>query len=237
MNQDVREGDVIDVEEYGRAGRAVPPARRYRIRIDKDLYTVDVAEMTGRHLLELAGKNPPAQYAIYEKLRGGATKKIELDEKADFRAPGVERFMTLPLDQTEGLVEPRRHFALPADDNAFLDSSGYTWEAVTEGGVHRVVIQAVPTPTGYNHSQIDLNFRIEGAYPDTQIDMVYLHPVLARTDGQPIGGLADDSFDGRMWQRWSRHRTGVNPWRPGIDGIATQFALVQEWLRQEFQKR
>jgi hypothetical protein len=39
---------------------------------------------------------------ITQKLRGGEVKKIGLDEEADFTTPGVERFMTLPLDQTEG---------------------------------------------------------------------------------------------------------------------------------------
>jgi hypothetical protein len=39
---------------------------------------------------------------ISQKLRGGQTKRIDLDERVDFTTPGVERFMTLPLDQTEG---------------------------------------------------------------------------------------------------------------------------------------
>lgn len=33
---------------------------------------------------------------------GGQVKKIDADEKVDFTRPGVERFMTLPLDPTEG---------------------------------------------------------------------------------------------------------------------------------------
>lgn len=232
------EDDVVDLEEFGRAGRPVPPhATRFRIRIDKDQFTVSVPEMTGRQLLELAGKVPPEQFAIYEKLKGGATRKIELDQKADFRKPGVERFMTLPLDQTEGLVEPRRQFQLPREDVEFLESSGYVWECVTEGGLHRVVICGVAVPAGYNHPQVDVHFRIEGSYPDSQLDMVYVSPVLARIDGKTIGGLTEESFDGRTWQRWSRHRTAVNPWRPGIDNIGTQYALVQAWLQQEFLKR
>ena len=40
--------------------------------------------------------------SISQKLHGGQVKTIGLDEVADFTCPGVERFMTLPLDQTEG---------------------------------------------------------------------------------------------------------------------------------------
>lgn len=94
--------EVIDLEECAKSNRTPPRARQYRIRIDKQYYVVSVAEMTGRQLLELAGKRPPEQYKIYQKLRGGQTKNIGLSEKADFTTPGVERFMTLPLDQTEG---------------------------------------------------------------------------------------------------------------------------------------
>lgn len=94
--------EVIDLEEYAKSNRTPPRARQYRIRIDKQHYVVSVSEMTGRQLLELAGKRPPERYKIHQKLRGGQAKGIGLDEKADFTTPGVERFMTLPLDQTEG---------------------------------------------------------------------------------------------------------------------------------------
>jgi len=94
--------EIIDIEECAKAGRKPPRARAYRIRIDKQLYTVKVPAMTGRELLTLAGKIPVTSYMISQKFRGGQAKKIGLDEKADFTTPGVERFMTLPLDQTEG---------------------------------------------------------------------------------------------------------------------------------------
>lgn len=94
--------EVIDIEEYAKAGRKPPRARAYRIRIDKQLYTAKVPTMTGRELLTLAGKIPVTNYMLSQKFRGGQAKRIGLDEKADFTTPGVERFMTLPLDQTEG---------------------------------------------------------------------------------------------------------------------------------------
>lgn len=94
--------EVIDIEEYAKTGRTPPRARRYRIRIDKQQYTVEVSSMTGRELLALAGKTPVNNYMISQKMRGGEARKIGLDERVDFTTPGLERFMTLPLDQTEG---------------------------------------------------------------------------------------------------------------------------------------
>jgi Multiubiquitin len=94
--------EIVDLEECALANRQPPRARRYRIRIDKQKYEVEVVAMTGRELLTLAGKLPVTNYMISQKFRGGQAKKIGLDEEADFTTPGVERFMTLPLDQTEG---------------------------------------------------------------------------------------------------------------------------------------
>ncbi len=100
MDNEIKE--VVDVEQYAKEGKPIPTAKQYKIRIDKQHFVVDVPEMTGREILKLADKTPPERFALYQKLHGGQTKKIELDQTADFREPGVERFMTLPLDQTEG---------------------------------------------------------------------------------------------------------------------------------------
>jgi hypothetical protein len=96
------EDEVIDLEEFAKAGKKPPHAKKYRIRIDKTKYIVEVREMTGRQLLELAGKKPPDQYILSQKLHGGEVKVIMLDEKVDFTERCVERFMTMAKDQTEG---------------------------------------------------------------------------------------------------------------------------------------
>ena len=92
---------IIDIEEYAKSGKTPPKGKKYRIRIDKDKYTVSVPQMTGLELLELAKKDPE-QNNIYQKFNHGEMKKIALDEQVDFTTPGIERFCTLPLDQTEG---------------------------------------------------------------------------------------------------------------------------------------
>src|SRR6185437_12102807 len=130
----------------------------------------------------------------------------------------------------------RRDFGLPEDDMDWLEGLGRPFELVQEGRVQRVILTQWPVPTGYNIDVVSINVRIEPGYPEAQIDMAYFHPALARRDGRPIRALLDEAFDGRVWQRWSRHRTPANPWRPGIDNLATHFALIDEWLARELRK-
>lgn len=130
----------------------------------------------------------------------------------------------------------RRQFDLPEGDADHLAARGLLWEALVEAGVRWLLIHDYPVPAGYNVSKARLALRLEPGYPDTQIDMAYFFPHLARPDGRGVGGLANQSLDGQQYQRWSRHRTGENPWRPGVDDLATHLLLVDDWLRREFGK-
>ena len=94
--------EIIDIEEYARAQKPPCKAKHYRIKIDKDYYTVDQPGMTGRELLRLAKKLPTEDYQLLFIEHGGESKPIGLDEYLSFIKPGIERFITLPKDQTEG---------------------------------------------------------------------------------------------------------------------------------------
>lgn len=130
----------------------------------------------------------------------------------------------------------RQDFRLPEEDMDWLESLATPFELVQECGVQRVILKDWPVPAGYNIEKVAINVRIDPGYPDAQIDMAYFYPGLARRDGRPIGALSEEGFDGRLWQRWSRHRTPANPWRPGIDNLATHFALIEDWLARELRR-
>jgi len=98
----INANEIIEIETYVKKGEKPPKGRKYKIRIDNEKYVVKTEEMTGRQLLDLADKNPVDQFAIFQRLKGGQTLKIEFDDVVSFLTPGIERFMTLPLDQTEG---------------------------------------------------------------------------------------------------------------------------------------
>lgn len=220
------------MNERGKAERQGGHEEGFRIKVDGETFVAPKALMTGGEILELAGRLPVEAFGLFQRVHGGKTEKVEYDETVNLAAPGVEHFSTLHIQQTDGLGS-RRDFRLPPDDEAFLDALGLPWEAVSEDGVQRVVVYGRRVPVGYTIAEVDLYLRIESGYPDAQIDTVYFHPALARADGQAIRRTSDEAFDGRTWQRWSRHRTREHPWRSGIDNISTHLALVDEWLARE----
>ncbi|HWB01921.1 MAG TPA: E2/UBC family protein [Verrucomicrobiales bacterium] len=129
----------------------------------------------------------------------------------------------------------RREFVLPEKDVRYLESLGLPWETVgcpQQGGGY-ILIHKFPVPYGYNVTATTVALRIEPLYPDVQIDMAYFHPGLSRLDGIGINQLAPQVIDACTFQRWSRHRTPQNPWRPGIDCIATHLGQVENWLEIE----
>jgi hypothetical protein len=128
----------------------------------------------------------------------------------------------------------RRQFNLPERDTLYLNALGLPWETIGTQGVGHVLIPDFPMPPGYTETTVTVALQIDAGYDDTQIDMAYFFPALARSDGKVIGALAPTVIDGKTFQRWSRHRTSSNPWRPGEDYLGTHMALVEEWLTREF---
>jgi Prokaryotic E2 family E len=134
------------------------------------------------------------------------------------------------------LEGPRRDFKLPSSDVEYLNGLGLSWETVLDGKSRWLLIHNWQLPAGYNHATTSVALLIPDNYSDSQIDMVYFKPHLARTDTKGINALSTETISGEVWQRWSRHRTVQNPWRPGSDDIASHLGLVDEWLRREFLK-
>ena len=230
--------EELDIEEFSKMHGGKPPkARRYRIRIDREKYTVEVSEMTGQQILELAKKLPPENWLLNQKMKGGHVRAIAPSALVDFTEPGVERFMTLPKDQTEGDGSPRCQFQLPEPDVEGLAASGLSWETISANGHGWLLVHGFQLPAGYGVVVASLAVQIPGGYPTTPLDMVYFNPPLSRGDGRPIPATqATATIDGKQWQRWSRHYTAAHPWIPGEYSIITHLALVRHWLEREFQK-
>lgn len=130
----------------------------------------------------------------------------------------------------------RRDFDLLTQDKTFLEEYGRPWETIADGS-QWVLIHEFPTPGGYNHLRVTAAIRMETGYPNVGLDMVYFSPALVRKDGRPIRATqATQVIDGKTYQRWSRHRTAQNPWRPGVDSLETHVFLVEDWLAREFER-
>lgn len=230
------EDEIIDLEWCAKHGHTPPKGRKYRIIIDRDKYIVDKECMIGKEILLIAGKNPPERFQLRQKLKHGNVVTIDYDQKVCFTEPGIEKFKTLPLDQTEGEV-PRKDFILLEEDEVYLNNLGLVWEAINAQGALWIFIHGYNLPDGYNATEACLGIRMTPGYPTAQLDMIYFYPALSRADGQPIGALSFTQIDGKIFQQWSRHRTAINPWRNGIDNLSTHVPLADAWLLLEFEKR
>lgn len=127
----------------------------------------------------------------------------------------------------------RRDFELPEGDRLYLETTGLAWETIIEGKAQWLLLHDRPTHEAYTPSVATTALQIVPGYPDSQLDMVYFHPALVANNGKQIKALSGTQIDGRQFQRWSRHRTPANAWRPGLDDIAAHLMLVDDWLERE----
>lgn len=96
------EQEIIDLEVYAKAGKTPPPGKKYQIRVDNAKFVTDKESIKGSEILELAAKFPVERFQLNQKLRGGQVRRVDYNDIVSLTAPGIERFMTVPLDQTEG---------------------------------------------------------------------------------------------------------------------------------------
>jgi hypothetical protein len=118
---------------------------------------------------------------------------------------------------------------LPEDDHEYLTSKGLLFEEKFEGGQNGLIIRNFVLPSGkFNCEQSDLLIIIPPNYPDTHPDMWYFYPrlLLLPSDALPRATESNHNFEGKTWQRWSRHLQG-GEWRAGIDGIHTYLKRVE----------
>lgn len=131
----------------------------------------------------------------------------------------------------------RRVFVLPEVDAEHLKAMGLEWETIKEGNIHWLLIYKFPVPSGFNVKEVTLALMIQPGYPVAQLDMAYFYPHLQLLSQKQIGALSFQPIEGKVYQRWSRHRTPTNPWRPGIDDLSTHLASVLFWFDRELNIR
>jgi hypothetical protein len=228
--------EAVDLEECAKAGRKPPRAKEYRFKVNETLCKWNAETILGHQILEQAGLTPAANYTLREKMTGAPPRRIELDEVVDLRKHGVEKFRAIRKEQTEGEIQGRRAAPALDQDRLFLDRYGLRWEIIVEGSTW-ILLHDFPLPAGYTSSVVTVAIRMESGYPITALDMMYVFPPIARTDGKAIvNANTMQALDGKQFQRWSRHRTAANPWVPGEDSLETHIYLIEEYFRAEFKR-
>lgn len=224
-------GDFEDVrldEPFDLRGRGTE--RFVMFRTDRDFkFTVDNHQkewgkplITGKVLRKLANIQPG--YALYLEVRGGQDREVNDTDIVDLSKPGIERFITVIKETTEGLA------ALPSMDQKYLQDHGIEHEVVNHGGTVAVIFRKFSLPEGrFDQPFADALIILPAGYPDVRPDMFHLLPWarLTATGAYPRAADQAVAFAGQSWQRWSRHS---DAWRPGVDGIHTMIVRMRHAL-------
>lgn len=120
---------------------------------------------------------------------------------------------------------------LPEPDREFLERSGIIYRLIDDdSGMLNVELVDFPLPPGLNATHACVLFRLSPGYPDVPPDMWWVIPHLTPVGGGVIPATEIiETYDGRSWQRWSRH---LDPtvWRSGIDGLESYVRLLRTEL-------
>jgi len=122
---------------------------------------------------------------------------------------------------------------LPEFDREYLVEKKYEFEEFVDANKNGLIIKNYKLPEKkYNHSNSDLLIIVPQGYPDTKPDMWYFYPaiLLAPDNRQAKQTQATINFQGKTWQRWSRHFP-ANEWRAGVDGIHSYLKKVDNALK------
>lgn len=211
------------------------PSKPNKIKIDGQMFEVEASSITGREILALVQKSPD-YYDVGYRIHGHDVKVIGLDEAVDLDTPGLEKFITIQKGHTDGEEGPQGPFpfALPEEDQLFVNRHPDCVEGVQEGGKNWVLIHDMDVPDGYNIGKVTAAILIPVGYPYCGLDMVYFFPALSLTSGKKIHAAESrEMIRGKFYQRWSRHFTHQAPWRPGVDSLDTYYIMIQGWLKRE----
>ncbi|CTQ63516.1 multiubiquitin domain-containing protein [Roseibium album] len=223
-------GDFEDIrldESYDLRGRGAEKVlvarsdRSFKFKIDDADLEWPQACISGFVLRKLAKLS--ANYNLWQEIPGQHDKKITDTDVINLADAGVERFVSLIDQTTEG-------DAIPSKDQTYLTGRGYGFDVIAEGGNTGIILKSVKLPFGkFNCEIADVLILLPNGYPDCPPDMFYVSPKLslAGTGQVPKACTVEHHFGGRVWQRWSRHN---NAWRPGIDGLHTMVARVRTAL-------
>ena len=228
------EQETLDLETCYCEGATPIITFQYILKINRDKYKSEKEILTGREILALAGKDSKTHRLRMFTKNGKVI--VNADQTIDLTECGVERFVAEPLDCTEGFVA-KNQFALPDEDVFFLDSFKNGVDLIQEGNRRWLILRNYKIPDGFNVEVADLAILIPPHYPTAGLDMMYFNPPLARKDRAAIRALSNQTIEGKIYQRWSRHRTTANKWNPNIHNVESHVDLMVRCLTAEFAKR
>ncbi|MDP9226409.1 MAG: hypothetical protein M3P18_21730, partial [Actinomycetota bacterium] len=117
-------------------------------------------------------------------------------------------------------------------DIAYLEEKRWLYTLQEQGATTLLVIHDYELPTGFTATRVELLIEIPSTYPDAKLDMFWVYPWIkvAATQQEPQAANVPREFDGKTWQRFSRH---LNDWRPESDSLQTYLVWVRRHLEHD----
>jgi E2/UBC family protein E/multiubiquitin len=193
----------------------------FDITIDNKPFTWHEPTITGDQVKHLVHAKP--DYGVWLVVEGPEEDEpIGDHQHVELKKHPHARFITGPKKSTEGAPDS----FLPERDRKYLADKRIAYREVVDGGQRGVIFPEYPLPAGlFDAAKADLLILIPPGYADLPPDMFYMLPWVKLSGRNALPRAADQPhvFEGRTWQRWSRHNTD---WRPGVDGIWTMLKRV-----------
>jgi hypothetical protein len=212
--------------------------KTWKLKVQAVTLEYDVQYVKVGQAMTRAGYDPAKAWDIYLLVAGQPKQKVDVNFVVDLATLGIERIrlMQRNIDNGEAsALKARREFSLLNVDVEHLGAIGFSWETIRCGENRWLVIHDYPLPQGYQPSAARLALLIHKDYPQAQIDMFYFDPPVSRSDGVAIPNTQVTATIGDVvFQGWSRHRNGTQPWDPLTDNVATHLTLVEHSLAREF---
>ena len=118
---------------------------------------------------------------------------------------------------------------IPERDREFLHEKEFSFTVIRENNDLLLIIK------DYNLSQIyvpgiaDLLIILPAGYPNSKLDMFWTFPDVKLANGNwPNAADQHHQFNGRVWQRWSRHGN----WRAGIDSLKNFISTISKEIQK-----
>ena len=99
------------IQRMSNVAAAPEPHRAFQVRIDDQPFEIRDPIVTGRQILDLAGKRPASEFVVLQFLPDGLLEEIRLEETTDLGERGVERFITFESDRIFRFTLDEREFA------------------------------------------------------------------------------------------------------------------------------
>lgn len=126
-----------------------------------------------------------------------------------------------------------KEMLLADEDQQHLQNKGYSFAVAQDSGFVCLVIRDFALASRYTPTVCDLLLRLPPNFPMAKPDMFWTYPHVKMITGNypPQADVLDINYDGRRWQRWSRHLNACQ-WRPGKDSLRTFLGIIRSELQE-----